>query len=228
MTVPLRGCTPHFRIDATVREMQIVTARMTTDGPAFSFHVTDARTFLVRLFVLTLVPSQTPNPDEVSEVVLNEGDVFYFPSGMYHQVECIEDSVSINCSLEPCKFAEYLRYDSVRLRLMRYVGFAFFLAHLPGSHATNHLLCASTAMREHMVGSPEQLRVDMAHRLEAFKALVNAMSVDMLLPPALFRTEAVPHNVVSSKEGVEAELHKKTPLRVRIELLSSQTRCHAS
>lgn len=69
-------------------------------------------------------------------------------------------------------------------------------------------------MREHMVGSPQQLRVDLAHRLEAFKALVNELSVDMLLPPALFRAEAVPNNVVSSKESVDTELHKKTPLRV--------------
>lgn len=42
VTVPLRGCTPHFRIDSTVREMQIVTARMTTDAPTFSFHVCGA------------------------------------------------------------------------------------------------------------------------------------------------------------------------------------------
>lgn len=53
--------------------------------------------------------AQTPSGDEVVEVILNEGDVFYFPSGMYHRVECVEDSVSINLSLEPCKFAEYLR-----------------------------------------------------------------------------------------------------------------------
>ena len=65
-----------------------------------------------------------PPPQDIEsceEVVLEAGDVLYFPSGMWHRVECLEDSVSINISLMPALWAD-LVCDS--LRHMLYVDIA--------------------------------------------------------------------------------------------------------
>ena len=43
---------------------------------------------------------------EVAEVVLRPGDIFYFPAGAWHKVECVEDSVSINISLKSLRWAD--------------------------------------------------------------------------------------------------------------------------
>lgn len=40
------------------------------------------------------------------QVVLNEGDILYHPAGIWHQVECTTDSVSINVSLIASTYAD--------------------------------------------------------------------------------------------------------------------------
>lgn len=138
--VPLRGVTPHYHMAPSVVEMQVMTARFCQQD--FKFNVPDASV--------------------VQVVDLGPGDVFYFPSGMYHRVECTEDSLSINVSLEPANYGDYLQ------------------------EAVTHLMRSTTEFRQHIVGHEEsQIRAQMQQRLDSLKQLVNTMTVDMLLPPAL-------------------------------------------
>lgn len=44
---------------------------------------------------------------------LSAGDAFYFPAGMWHRVECEDDSISINISLVGSTWADVIA-DSVR------------------------------------------------------------------------------------------------------------------
>jgi ribosomal protein L16 Arg81 hydroxylase len=41
-----------------------------------------------------------------TEVILNEGDIMYHPPGIWHQVECTEDSISMNISLTAVSYAD--------------------------------------------------------------------------------------------------------------------------
>jgi ribosomal protein L16 Arg81 hydroxylase len=41
-----------------------------------------------------------------TEVILNEGDIMYHPPGIWHQVECTEDSISLNISLTAVSYAD--------------------------------------------------------------------------------------------------------------------------
>jgi hypothetical protein len=59
------------------------------------------------------VPSFTFDPPEIlndkaftQEIVLNAGDVFYFPAGMWHKVESLETGVSMNVSLISSSWAD--------------------------------------------------------------------------------------------------------------------------
>ncbi|KAL9652163.1 hypothetical protein ABK040_013932 [Willaertia magna] len=80
------GATPHFK-DQTTLEIQ-----------TFNF---SKPTFNVD-------PKACNNTPEITEVVLHAGDCFYFPAGMYHEVCCIDDelSISINVSLIYTNYAE--------------------------------------------------------------------------------------------------------------------------
>merc|ERR1711939_368885 len=47
------------------------------------------------------------NNDYDTEVIeLGPGDVFYHPAGIYHRVECLEDSISINISMYGMTWAD--------------------------------------------------------------------------------------------------------------------------
>lgn len=43
-----------------------------------------------------------------TEVILNEGDILYHPAGIWHSVEAIEDSISINFSLRHLRKADVI------------------------------------------------------------------------------------------------------------------------
>lgn len=45
---------------------------------------------------------------DCSVVELKEGSMMYFPAGMYHCVECTEDSISINISLVSTSWGEFI------------------------------------------------------------------------------------------------------------------------
>jgi hypothetical protein len=85
-THPLRGCTPHYRSPDAV-EGQLKSARLS--APQFEF----------------AQPNDTNSCGDETTVHLKPGDVFYFPAGMWHKVETVEEGVSINVSLMATNYA---------------------------------------------------------------------------------------------------------------------------
>ncbi|ETW00965.1 hypothetical protein H310_06610 [Aphanomyces invadans] len=91
---PVRGCTPHYKTQEVV-EQQLKIHRLT--DPAFDYH---------------------PTFDNVSEVTLEPGSVLYFPAGMWHRVECTEDSITMNLSMFPTPHADIV-VDALRHVLLQ-------------------------------------------------------------------------------------------------------------
>lgn len=84
---PLRGTTPHYRSSTDVIENQIKAARLSNPDYDYGM-ILDSNSF----------------GDEV-EIIMEPGDVLYFPAGMWHKVETLEYGVSINISLMGSNFA---------------------------------------------------------------------------------------------------------------------------
>ena len=55
--------------------------------------------------------------DDATTVTLRAGSVLYVPAGMWHRVECVEDSVSLNVSLIGTTWAEFVP-AAIRQRLL--------------------------------------------------------------------------------------------------------------
>ncbi|RHY89979.1 hypothetical protein DYB35_004561 [Aphanomyces astaci] len=91
---PVRGCTPHYKTQEVV-EQQLKVHRLA--DPSFQYH---------------------PTFDNVSEVTLSPGSVLYFPAGMWHRVECTEDSISMNLSMFPTPHADVV-VDALRQVLLQ-------------------------------------------------------------------------------------------------------------
>eukprot|EP00957_Ditylum_brightwellii_P164221 12502740-Ditylum_brightwellii.AAC.1 len=102
---PIRATTPHYSRDATVIENQLKLARLSclsgnavmdsssetadsTRGKSYGFEYGDNNAY---------GPEQT--------ITLYPGDVFYFPSGMWHKVETIKEGISLNVSLMGTTYA---------------------------------------------------------------------------------------------------------------------------
>ena len=83
----LRGATPHFRTAEDVIEQQVKAARLAGDS---SFSFWPGAEFFADADVIELAP----------------GDALYFPAGGWHQVEAVDDSLSINISLSSLTWAE--------------------------------------------------------------------------------------------------------------------------
>ena len=84
---PIRGCTPHYNgngQDKSVAEQQLKVLKL--GNPDFD-------------------PQEFKSTDTWS-VVLEAGDTLYHPAGIWHKVECIEDSISINISMIGASYAE--------------------------------------------------------------------------------------------------------------------------
>lgn len=85
-THPLRGCTPHYRSPDAV-EGQLKSAKLSAAQFEFA------------------QPNETNSFGDETTVLLKPGDVFYFPAGMWHNVETVEEGVSINVSLMATNYA---------------------------------------------------------------------------------------------------------------------------
>ena len=85
---PLRGTTPHYRSTDDVIENQIKAARLS--NPDFQFGKQDLESNAF---------------GEEVEIIMDAGDVLYFPAGMWHKVETLEYGVSINVSLMGSTYA---------------------------------------------------------------------------------------------------------------------------
>lgn len=87
-THPTRGCTPHFNTDETHRD------------------VVEQQLKVLKLGDNKFTADQFHHVEKVTEVILKPGDVMYHPAGIWHRVECQEDSISINISLTAVSYAD--------------------------------------------------------------------------------------------------------------------------
>lgn len=85
---PLRGTTPHYLSAPDVIENQIKAARLS--NPEYKFG---------------MILDSNSYGNEV-EIVMDPGDVLYFPAGMWHKVETLDYGVSINISLMGSNYAD--------------------------------------------------------------------------------------------------------------------------
>ncbi len=85
---PLRGITPHYKSSQDVVENQLKASRLSNSKFVFGKQEEMHNSF----------------GNEV-EIIMNAGDVLYFPAGMWHKVETIEYGVSINISLMGSNYA---------------------------------------------------------------------------------------------------------------------------
>ena len=89
---PLRGWTPHYKDRSTEETQRKVHSLWGTD------------------------PKAQGVPEDGDRVTLSAGDVLYHPAGVWHAVQCDEDSVSINVSLVATTYADVVA-DAIRQRL---------------------------------------------------------------------------------------------------------------
>lgn len=91
---PIRGCTPHFgtnKIDLGTAETQLKVLRLGDIN-------------------FTSCQYESSSSGELGgnrcQVELSPGDVLYHPAGIWHRVECLEDSIAINVSLIASSYAD--------------------------------------------------------------------------------------------------------------------------
>eukprot|EP00977_Amphora_coffeiformis_P010072 scaffold2353_cov167-Amphora_coffeaeformis.AAC.63 len=96
----LRGVTPHYSVSAV--EGQIKAGRL--DQPDFAFGPPTIGTNAI---------------GPVEQVILEPGDVLYFPAGMWHKIEVLEPGISINCSLMATNYATLVCQSLQHLLLQR-------------------------------------------------------------------------------------------------------------
>jgi hypothetical protein len=145
---PLRGCTPHYESPGTV-EPQLKAARLA--DPNFTFGH----------------PERGVNAEgDVESVLLQPGDVFYFPAGMWHKVEVVEPGVSINISLMATNYATIT------------------------CQALQHLLLKQDKWREAVVRNPvtgvvDHLKALLKELPQVIKEFEKSGGADWIIPPVL-------------------------------------------
>jgi len=109
---PLRGCTPHYKTTdsdggcESLKELQLKTLKLSDP----SFRADD------------FLKTSTDESEGTQSILLEAGDVLYHPAGVWHRVECLEDSVSINISLIATSYADVFA-ASISHLLMRHSSF---------------------------------------------------------------------------------------------------------
>jgi hypothetical protein len=121
------------------------------------------------------------------EVVLQPGDFFYHPAGIWHAVETVgeEDSVSINISLDGLTFADHIA-GALRQALMADGRFT--------------AMVRTGAPPEESVSQMASLLREAAQRLERLAATPTA-----LIPPCSLWGQPMPPLVPANREGEEEE-----------------------
>lgn len=150
-THPLRGCTPHFNLSGAntdVAEQQVKVLRL--GNPTFS--TVDYR-----------AGADGNGPHR--SVVLHPGDIMYHPAGVWHRVECIEDSISINISLTSVSYADIF-CSSLQQMLLE----------------NPRWRSAVFPARDHLGGHSEDALSVMQSLLAAVPELVKALSPQDVLP----------------------------------------------
>jgi hypothetical protein len=87
LTHPLRGCTPHYYQSNDVAETQLKVLKLSDSMFSVNEYINNKK-------------------NKPYEVIIEAGDILYHPAGIWHEVECIENSISINISLVGVTYAE--------------------------------------------------------------------------------------------------------------------------
>jgi len=95
---PLRGITPHYHSPDTV-ESQMKSATLSNTDFTFGLPIQDVK---------SSSSSSSRAYGEEMQIVMNPGDVLYFPAGMWHTVETLEPGISINVSLMAMSYASLI------------------------------------------------------------------------------------------------------------------------
>lgn len=111
LRAPVRGATPHFSTSGDVMEHQLKTNRLCGPG--------STATLSGQSEMFDFNPGDAVLNDGCEEVTLRAGDLLFFPAGMWHSVECVEDGVSLNFSCMSKTWAD-VASDAVRTTLWRY------------------------------------------------------------------------------------------------------------
>ena len=98
LQAPLLGFTPHYEATGNLETQTKV---------AQAFNGCDLGTSYSKERLMS----------ESTEIVLNEGDIMYHPAGIWHKVESVSDSVSINFSLRQVRWAELI-CNALRMQLL--------------------------------------------------------------------------------------------------------------
>lgn len=136
---PIRGATPHFTTSNEVLEHQVKVHRSGVGGAGADFVFAPEADYFggkaagaaaggassthrspaaAGASAASARASASTATGAVMEVVLEPGDTFYFPAGMWHCVEALDDSLSVNISLVTTSWAE-VGGDAVRHLLSR-------------------------------------------------------------------------------------------------------------
>jgi len=178
---PLRGCTPHYLSPDSV-ESQLKAARLS--NPDFQFGWPNG--------------SDMKNSyGEEQEVIMNPGDMLYFPAGMWHSVETIEEGISINISLMSVNYASLV------------------------SSAIHHILIKKEAWRQSVVdnsglcgpnNATETLDLLIQQLPQLIQSFVDENGSNSILPPFLRRPPAFTQvQDIESLDGSEIESIDKLP-----------------
>ena len=198
-THPIRGCTPHYKNIDTV-EQQVKVHKL--HDPKFQF-----------------VPESF---DGYNEVTLTEGSILYHPAGIWinlkfqfdnligiwHRVECSEDSISINISLITNSWADVI------------------------SESIHHLLWTKEETREGIIIKDiPSARTHLKLLLEKTKNWISELKPEDILPNTLFtpRTPIIELNDANYNKDLNinnSTVFEYNPLAVLVEVPENKNHTH--
>ena len=140
---PIRGYTPHYKsVDNLTQQLKL--HRM--QKPRFP------------------APAPWEEGSDSDVVELGPGDFLYHPAGVWHRVECTEDSLSMNISLIGLSWADHV------------------------ADATRHAMWRHSSMRAQVTVRPSnygQARADAEQRLAAARTQLAGLTGEDVMPPCL-------------------------------------------
>ena len=140
---------------------------------------------------------------ESTTVTLNEGDIMYHPAGIWHSVESVTDSISINFSMRQVRGADFI-VNALRMQLLKDIDMRRGIRFAPDDHNNKAFI----------KGLKESFK-------KASKVL-NKLNPQQLLPPAIH----IPRALEIDLDEVEVELYRRpkklTMLKVGQTLTVSQ------
>lgn len=169
---PLRGTTPHYKSSADVIENQIKAARLSNPDYQFGEQDLESNAF----------------GNEV-EIMMNAGDILYFPAGMFHKVETVEQGVSINLSLMGSTYASLVCKTLEHILLQK--------------EEWREVICSSERQGNDVLEKMKNLITDLPSVVKSFgdSGLAEGILPPVLRNPPAFET--VKENDEFERDGIE-------------------------